>query len=80
MATVTLTALAICGGGDHVRLRLDVNGVERLTKTFKVPELVDTLDDTDTLDIVRTLVRLHKIGKTNAQVKTDLLAGLTITV
>jgi len=80
MATVTLTATNICSGGNHVTIRLDVNSVERATKTYLIDELAAALDEIDADDVIRTLIRLHKIGKTNAQVRDDLLAGLTITV
>ena len=80
MATVTLTATAFCSGGDHVRITLVVDGVERANKVYFVPALVESLNETDADDVIRTLIRLHKIGKTNAQVKTDLQAGLIVVV
>lgn len=80
MATITLTATGVCSGGDHVRIRLDVNGVAIISKVFHADDILAALDDVDALDIVRTLIRLHKIGRTFAQVKADLQAGLTITV
>lgn len=80
MATVTITALAICSGGDHVRIELKVDGVEQLTKVYHVADLVDAVADVDKEDVIRTMIRLHKIGKTVAQVKTDLQAGLNVVV
>lgn len=80
MATITLTATGICSGGDHVRIRLDVNGVAAITKVFHADDLIAALNDVDALDVIRTLIRLHKIGRTLAQTKADLQTGITITV
>lgn len=80
MATITLTATGICSGGDHVRIRLDINGVAAVSKVFLADDLIAAIDDVDALDVIRTLIRLHKIGRTLATVKADLQAGLTITV
>lgn len=80
MATLTLTATRICSGGNHYTIRLDVNGAERLSHTYEIDDLIAAVSDVDAEQVIATLIRLHKIGRTNAQVRTDLLAGLNITV
>lgn len=80
MATLTLTATRICSGGNHVTIRVDVNAVEQATQTFLIDELVDAVQAVDVEAAIVTLIRLHKIGRTNAQVRNDLLAGLDIIV
>lgn len=80
MATVTLTTTRICSGGNHFTIELSVDGVVRATKTYEGTDLVDAVSDVDAEDVIPVLIRMHKLGKTNAQVRTALLAGITITV
>lgn len=80
MATITLTATRICSGGDHVTMELKVDGVVRATRTYLIGELVDAVNDVEAESIIPTLIRLHKIGKTNAQVRANVLAGINIVV
>lgn len=80
MATVTLTATRICSGGNHYTMELRVDGVVRATRTYLVDELIDAVGDVEAETVMLSLIRLHKLGRTNAQVVANLRAGLNITV
>jgi hypothetical protein len=80
MAVFTLTITSICGSGNHANIRLDISGVPQATHAFHVDELTEPLDDGDSRRVIKMLSNLHKVGRTNAQVKNDLSAGLSLTL
>lgn len=80
MATLTLAAVRACSKGDHIEIRLDVNGVERAKHIWHIDELREALRGTDALYLQRILLAIYAADKTPAQVKTALQAGISITV
>ena len=81
MATVVLTIKGTCTGGGHVVIGVTVNGVDRGDRNVYIPDVTDVaLTDAEIVTVVVGLVKLHKIGKTNVQVRNNLLAGLSLTV
>lgn len=81
MATVVLTLEASCSSGGHARIGVTVNGVDKGDYWITVADVLDNPLPDDALETtILALLKLHKIGKTNAQVRNNLLAGLSITV
>lgn len=79
MATVKVQA-TFCEGGGHAHVTLTVSGAAQWTETYTLDDIVGTPTKEEQMDWVKNFVRLHKIGKTTAQVKSDLIAGITVTV
>lgn len=79
MATVNVQA-TFCAGGGHASATLTVNGVAQGTWDFDYPDITGTPDNDARREFVRNFIRLHKIGKTDATLKSDLLAGITVTI
>lgn len=80
MAIFTLTIVSVCGSGNHADIRLDISGVPQAVHSFHVDELTAPLDDADGERVIKMLCNLHKVGRTNAQVKNDLSAGLSLSL
>lgn len=77
MASLTVTASAICGGGNHVTFA--VTGAKTATVKAEINDMQDPVTDEDLESFVKVLCKLCRAGKTNAQLKTALQAGLTVT-
>lgn len=81
MATVVLTLEAACSSGGHARIGVTVNGADRGDYQIWVPDVLDNpFPDEAIENFIVGLIKIHKIGKTNAEVRNNLLAGLSITV
>jgi enoyl-[acyl-carrier-protein] reductase (NADH) len=80
MATVTIQATAICAGGNHVAITGSIAGGPSGTWEFTVDDLRQAVASADAQATILGLIRLHAIGKTAAQLKSDLQAGITVTV
>lgn len=78
MASVTLTLTSQCAGGGHLTLTLtgDIAG----QKETSVREIEDLLQTIGKEEIAAAILRIAKIGRTNAQLKTLLQSGITVTV
>ena len=78
MATVTLTLYDPCDGGDHFTLTLtgDVTGARR----YDVAEIQDIVQNVQREELAAAIIRIAKIGRTNAQLKALLQAGITVTI
>jgi hypothetical protein len=80
MANVLLTLVEQCAGSDHAQINVQINTIDRGTYKLRVSETLQDPDEDEIVTILQGLIRLHKIGKTNAQVRNNLLAGLPIVV
>ena len=79
MATINIQATGICSGGNHVTLTATVDGAP-VSATYDIAVLRASLNGVDRDEILLALVKLRSIGKTAAEMKTDLQAGFTVTV
>jgi len=77
MASVTITAAGICAGGNH--LHLTVTGAKTASVRLDLEDMAAPITDDDLASFVRVLCRLCKSGKTPAQAKAALQAGVTVT-
>ncbi len=80
MATVTFAPATVCAGGDHFTSEISVNGSVVATTTFSRVDLRSTISDEDRDVIIRGVARVRALGKTNAEVRSDMLAGFTVTI
>lgn len=80
MATVVITLESVCAGGGHANISVSVNGVNKGTFPVLADDVLSPLPDADVPTVLAALVKLRMIGRTKAQVRSDLQAGLTVTV
>lgn len=80
MATVTIRSESFCAGGGHATLSLAVNGSPRGQWTLLAEDVLDDITDEEVEAFLKLLIRAHKVGRTKAQVRADLQAGITVTV
>ena len=78
MGTVTLQLTSQCSGGGHLTFTMtgDVTG----EGTLSVDEIDEFLNSVGRKELLAVILRLAKIGRTPAQVKTLLQAGVTVTI
>lgn len=79
MANVETKAVSVCAAGDHVRLRVSVNGTPRAFYDAEVDEILRPISDEEAILFVLMLARLVAVGKTKAQTKAALQTGVTAT-
>lgn len=79
MAAVKIEALGVCSGGERARLQVSVAGDPKATVDVEVSQVLANFTADDAQLVAITLARLVAIGKTKAQTKTALLAGVTVT-
>jgi len=78
MATITTTLTSICSGGDH--LTFTISGDKLMTIKSNATDITDPITDEEVAAFVKCLTKLTKIGRTNAQTKTLLQSGVTVTI
>ncbi len=77
MASITTTLIAICAGGDH--LTFSITGAKTLTVSADFAEMNSPITDEEAVAFVKVIAKLCKSGKTIAQTKTALQAGIVVT-
>lgn len=83
MATITYTFVDRCSGGGHTRLDVSVNGgaAQRIvyeTDDIRAPLSNLTQDQQDMLKLL--ILKAHMVGKTRAQIVTELASPVTVTI
>lgn len=78
MSVADINLQEICGGGNHITLRLTVGA-----QTFDFPYMTDEVLGPIDQDMRRTFVlvasRFHCLGMTNAEARAAMQAGITVT-
>lgn len=82
MASITITLTGTCAqhGGSGAHLRFTVTGDAAATIDAEIANMTQEVSQEDVVAMVRCLVRLGKIGRTNAQLRTLFQNGVTVTV
>jgi len=80
MATITILLDRACSGGEHVVLDVNVDGLQLNDVPVNSTELMTPLTVDDAPTMATALLRVHFKGKTRQQARTELLAGITLTV
>ena len=78
MASITVTVTAVCSGGGH--LTYTITGDRSATVRGDTSEMLTAIGDEDLASFVRVITKLAKIGRTVAQAKSLLQAGVVVTV
>lgn len=66
--------------GVHASVTLTVAGVVQGTYPMILDDIVADVTEDEKVIFTRLLIKIRKIGKTNAQLKSDIIAGFTVTV
>lgn len=85
MATIGIIAITLdhlCAAENHAHLTLDLNSGEKIRQQmFTVNDLINApLDENDIEGFRKVLMKLGSRGKSKAQMKTLLEAGVIITI
>ena len=78
MSAVTVRLTSICSGGGH--LTFTVAGDASLTRVLDLSALIEPLDDAEVDAFLKVICKLAKKGRTVAQARTLLQAGVTVIV
>ncbi len=78
--TVTLTGTCATHGGSGAHLTFAVSGDAQRTFEMELSEAIAGVSQDDLLVFARCLLRLGKVGRTNAQLRTLFQNGVTVTV
>lgn len=78
MTTETITLTAICSGGNH--LTFTATGAKAMVVPADLSSLSDPITDEDAAAFVKVIAKMAKNGRTVAQARTLLQAGVTVTV
>jgi hypothetical protein len=78
MASVTITLTSVCSGNNHLTFTL--TGAASKTVRTDLNDVTTALTDDDLEAVIKGLVKLGKIGRTNAQLRTLFQAGVVVTV
>lgn len=78
MAAATITWTGQCAGGGHVTL--GVTGAKTFSVQMTTDEMLGAITDDEMKAFFKVFVRFVKVGKTAAQAKTALQAGVTVSV
>lgn len=78
MAAITIRLTATCPGGNH--LTMSISGDKTATKVVTLAELVDPITDEDAIGFLKVVIKMARIGRTNAQARALLQIGITVTV
>jgi hypothetical protein len=80
MATILLKLEHVCAGGGHATISVALNGTPKGEWELWADDVLADVTDEEIEALMKLLIRAHKVGRTKAEVRTDLQAGLTITV
>ena len=78
MTTYTISLAGICAGGNHIALAVAKDGVPAWSFEVLADELPPAPDKDDAKQAFLTLARFLAQGKSKAQVKAALLAGIDV--
>ena len=81
MTTINIKAVSSCsGGGEHVHIQANLDGGNPQTTVFTVTDMTEVLTAEDVARVVLPLIQLHARGISRAQLRTDLMAGISVVV
>jgi hypothetical protein len=77
MASATITGVHVCGGGEHVVLRLTV-GAQNFDFSYEMDELIGGIPPDDRRLATLVIAKFHCTGMTKAQARTALAGGVDV--
>ena len=78
MSAVTIRLTGVCTGGNH--LTFAVTGDAERTKELELSVLTEPVDAEEVATFLKVICKLAKNGRTLAQARSLLQAGVTVTV
>lgn len=78
MASITLTRTDECASMNHIHL--EVTGDAQYSYNGTMSDIMSPISDEEKDTFIKVLLRIAKIGRTNAQVRTALTNGYTVTI
>ena len=78
MASITLTKTNECSSQNH--LIVSVTGDVICTWHTNLDDITEQITDEEKIAFLKVLMRIAKIGRTRAQVRTALTNGYTVTI
>lgn len=78
MTTLTITLTSVCSGGNH--LTFSTSGAASLTTQEVLASLLDPITDDDITSFCKVIAKMAKQGRTLAQARNLLQAGVTVTI
>jgi hypothetical protein len=80
MASVSVTFVSACDGGCHVQVLASIDGGQAQTVRLNRDDVLTPLAPIEAPDVINDILRVRWRGKTAAQMRADLQAGITMTV
>ena len=81
MATVAIiSTFCRANTGAHATVQLRVNSVLQGTYPMDFADITTAVTDEEKAVFTRLMIKLHLIGKTTAQLRTDMIAGFSATI
>lgn len=78
MASETITLTGICSGGNHLAFTL--TGAKAGSVSVDTNDVTTPMTDEELENVCKGLIKLAKVGRTVAQVKTLFQNGVTVTI
>lgn len=78
MAAIIITYVSVCDGGAHVELA--ITGAATHTVRLGLDDVTNAITAEEVDNFVKIILRLSKMNKTKAQLKTALQAGIVVSV
>jgi len=80
MATLTITLESACGGGGHLDIGVRLDGGAKRIIALTRDDIETALDQEGRDAAVAALLKLYAVGKTRAQVRNALIAGVEVAI
>jgi hypothetical protein len=74
VTTINLKAASICAGGNHIDMRVSLNGAERASVTLTPDDIIGAPTNDELRSAVAILLRAYKVGRTLAEVRAAVLS------
>ena len=79
MASITFKKVYECAAGDHLRLTITGDVPSQEIGVY-LPDLAGAITEEEKQAFLKVLLRVARIGRTQAQIKTALTNGYTINI
>lgn len=80
MTTLNITLNSICSGGGHMTLAVSVDGGAIKLINMDTESVILPVSADDVEIVLAGILKLYAKGKTKAQIRTGLTAGLVVTI
>jgi hypothetical protein len=77
MASITIKAVAVCAGGDHITF--SITGAASRSVMLTRQDLMEALTEEDIDAFIKCVAKLAKADKTLAQWRNAMQTGMTVT-